>query len=284
MDNNEKSMSAELIDVEEKKEQFEHEMTQVMLAFKNEVKNLKANDVSEYLEMDIGKAGVEFTPSEFEVKEMQTVSAPELASIEQIKGTEEISVNIAPPEYKAVDIKALSFEDKPVPSVNTEIPQAFKTDFKADADISVSSVETAVIPEVSFTAPSSDYEVSLSLSNTVPAQSVAFASELSQVQVKELDVSVPETGSTAVNAPLSAPDISVSLSEKLPDASVMTDRLVLKETEPQSFSVAAVDTAAPQIPELPKPAAIAEVTAAIPPKPDFTSYYSEIIEAVNAEL
>ena len=115
MENNEMSMPAEvkLADIEEKKEQFEHEMTQVMLAFKNEAKNLKAKDVSEYLEMDIGKAGVEFNPSEFEVKGVNAASAPEIKEIMPAEGTNEISLSINAVELPSVGMKGLSSEFSP---------------------------------------------------------------------------------------------------------------------------------------------------------------------------
>ena len=290
MDNIEKSMSGEqeLIDIEEKKEQFEYEMTQVLLMFKNEAEALKAKDVSEYLEMEVGKAEVSFEAPEIEVKGVKAAKIAEVKEIAPSENVFEVSVSgIEVPEVKkAEQVIFVEF----VASVNTYVPKVpvFSGISGVKADAPEKAVNIAEVPDVNVKVPENiAYEVSIPETAKYEENIPSYTSKaIEAFEVGKVSAAVPEIEKFTVSDDLKVTGtVSVSISENMPETAINSDSFVLGEVKAEKFSVSVTDTAMPAITVLPVPQK-AEIPKypEIPPKPDFSSYYNDIIEALKGEL
>lgn len=295
MENNEKTLSpqqqdaavqpakeekAELTELEKAKALFEYEMTEVLLCFKNEAKHLKAKNVSEYLDMDIPDAGLDYTAPDTGVKDIET-DAPSVSGMPEMKVQEaQVAVNVIVPESAEI---GLSFGADVEPKAQIEVPEAkaldlpeVSQDFEPSAAVSVP--KAAEVAAAELAAPDvkgmtvHHYTESLKVS----------VSQLTAAELTDISVSVPEAKAgcpsvravTEVAAPKAAPSF-VTVSE---------ESFALAGAEVGEIKLAAVSTELPEIPDIAAPRPKAQNYPDVPEKPDFSAYYSDIIEAVRAEL
>lgn len=298
MENNEKALSMEnevlsqqpadeeekkpeLTDIDKAKALFEYEMTQVLLGFKNEVKKMKAKDVSEYLGMDVPDAGVEYSAPEADVKGIGYTDAhsPEMQEITPQEA--QISVNVSVPEASVVD---LSFGCEYTVSASVSVPAektvgslAIKGDFEPSSQVSVPEAGKVSVPAVGAAQVKA---VTVHKYSDVPAAAVPVPAK---VEAGDISVSVPAAEKAQIPALTGVTDVSASVKADVP-AAVDADGFVLAAAEVGSVNVSVPDTAVPEIPAVSSPEPKVAEYPAIPPKPDFSAIYSDIIESVRAEL
>lgn len=291
MENNKEALT----DLDKAKEIFEYEMTEVLLGFKNEVKQNMHRDINaEYMQMETPSAGVEFTPPEVDIK------GPE--GIPQV-GTAKISaegLSAADIEIKGISLpasgfgfKAAAFEGAdvgegvkiavPSSTVKSEgfgIPAAGEVEARVSAEIK--ALSTANIAEAGKGIKAAETELAGVKIADVPSPKAVPKD--GPVEIGSLGVKVPDTEGKQLKAQIPAaaePEVKAGIS--LPDidaAAIAAGRadeveIKVKVDEGKSFE----DT----VSEMQKPQP-AIVYPEIPPMPDFSSDINDILNTVRSEI
>lgn len=187
----------EYSDIERTKALFEYEMTEVLLGFKKEAVRFKRRDVSEYLDMELPQAGVDYTSPDISLKGIEyseTDSIPPL----------DVSVN-TPQSLKAgtsefTDINAIKL--RPIISSKPEIiPVSGEMNIPQIEDI-FSNIENAELSAVRLNLPETqsikieyDNNSISALSEGVPAVTVP---EIKLQQSEKPAITVPQTSAHKV--------------------------------------------------------------------------------------
>lgn len=298
----------EISGIDRARELFEYEMTEVLLNFKNEVKSMKGSAESEYLSMEVPKAGVECNIPEIAVEGIDYGEADTAVAIDSSSLRVDTNVvfdgdipsaaiafeqNSSEASVDAAAFEAASF-DVPVVKLAENAPEVTK--------LSV-SVDAPTVPEVNsalFTAPQSETAVSVEL----PEEKAAVDFIAPQIQTSA-DVKVPGTEQVALPAIQAVEQESVritaveaqkpelpglpELNEELPSVSVPVISDV-KLAPDLSAPKAALDIDVPDanasfdgIIVLPEQTAAEIEYPGIPAPQDFSAYYAQITEAIKSE-
>lgn len=170
----------ELQTMEKTKLLFEYEMTSVLLNFRNEVKNLKGKDVSEYLDMEVPKASVDFTAPDIQLESVGFTQIPGRISFDTTASADiKASVNISElPEIHSVsvgmscgDVSALPL--KTIDGVN--IPTVSVPDISGCAAAVTEKTVAAAVPEKMVFSPEIKSQQLIMPDITVPDTEIQFS-------------------------------------------------------------------------------------------------------------
>lgn len=188
----------ELEDIDRVKELFEYEMTQVLLNFKSEISEIKSRTNSEYLNMELPKASVDFEAPEVAVKGIDYSESGMIGGFE----TPEMAVSApvvnigAVPEVKAVSVKLEKTEsvkdaEKHIEAVAVpDVRMKFEKPVLKAAD----SIDAPAVPEIGFgTALGEAADVSAPELGIVGTGSIAINTSFEVKQAAAPEICIPET-------------------------------------------------------------------------------------------
>ncbi len=201
-------------DIDRIKELFEYEMTEVLLGFKREAVRFKRKDVSQYLDMELPPAGVDYVSSETELDSVDYNEA---------KPIEPIDLSITAPEITKTDMPDIPKLSEISTDIKATVPYVSVAVMDVPQNAAVSCSEQVTVLPVTTDIPHvPDAAVDLSKINdcTLPDKLIEKALIESRVIVPQIEtsrpeipsLSVPETDKYRVEADIVPVDMKVSMS------------------------------------------------------------------------
>lgn len=293
----------ELADIERARELFEYEMTEVLLNFQSEVKSMKRRDVSEYLDMELPKAGIDYTAPEIGVKGIDYTDEGINLSL---NGQKLSAQPFQPVSGEIAEVPAVSVDTAAMPSLTVTKPPLTVEEMPVfDGNVFAAGIQKKVAVQqpdaAAWAIPDVKMQTAVLAAGKVNQPQIALTvSQPGAVSVplmpKPAAVSFPAVEVPSdMNRTVSLPVLSeVTLSSEgmdgvtVPDASpakVTAVTAVSVEIKKPDNLVPMQDSPVVAMPELP-PVKAAEAAAypAIPEKPDFSMYYTDIMQSLKAEI